>query len=245
MSVREEVLIIAHRGASADRPENTRDAFLEAARQGADWVELDVRAAADGGLIVHHDAWYHDQRTVWSTPTDARPRGVLVLDEALDACREVRPMGVNVEIKNLPGDLGDAGAAHTVVVADAVVDLLARRAAAGIDEEVLVTSFDPATIDRVRDLGGPPTGQLVVDVRALPGAVASTARRGHRALNPGDAGVDAELVAAAHGAGLAVHVWTVDDPARAAALAAMGVDGIITNVPGALRRALPGFVTGG
>ena len=55
--------------------------------------------------------------------------------------------------------------------------------------------------------------------------------RGHRALHPYDATVDRALVDAAHDAGLAVNVWTVDDPARIAALAAIGVDGICTNVP--------------
>ena len=137
MSEREDLLIIAHRGASADHAENTRDAFLGAANQGADWVELDVRVARDGGLIVHHDAWYHDQRTVWSTPTEERPRGVLTLEEALDACREARPMGVNVEIKNLPDDLGGPEVPHSLEVVDMVVDLLARRSGSGISEDIL------------------------------------------------------------------------------------------------------------
>jgi glycerophosphoryl diester phosphodiesterase len=49
-------VVIGHRGASADFPENTLDAFAGAAAQGADWVELDVRATSDGVLVVHHDA---------------------------------------------------------------------------------------------------------------------------------------------------------------------------------------------
>ena len=47
-------LVIAHRGASADRPENTLEAFTEARIQGAEWVELDVRRSSDGVLFVHH-----------------------------------------------------------------------------------------------------------------------------------------------------------------------------------------------
>ncbi|MCZ7631217.1 MAG: glycerophosphodiester phosphodiesterase [Microthrixaceae bacterium] len=68
MSDIEGTLTIAHRGASADHPENTRDAFVGAADQDADWVELDVRHTSDGSLIVNHDPWYHDKRLVWSTP---------------------------------------------------------------------------------------------------------------------------------------------------------------------------------
>ncbi|MEC7778667.1 MAG: glycerophosphodiester phosphodiesterase, partial [Actinomycetota bacterium] len=51
-------LVVAHRGASLDRRENTVEAFEEAETQGADWVELDVRLSADGVLVVHHDAHF-------------------------------------------------------------------------------------------------------------------------------------------------------------------------------------------
>lgn len=50
------MLIIAHRGASSDAPENTLAAFRLAWEQGADGVELDLRLSADRRLVVHHDA---------------------------------------------------------------------------------------------------------------------------------------------------------------------------------------------
>jgi glycerophosphoryl diester phosphodiesterase len=49
-------LVIAHRGASWERPENTLEAFERAIEVGADFIELDVHAAADGTLVVTHDA---------------------------------------------------------------------------------------------------------------------------------------------------------------------------------------------
>ncbi len=58
------VLVIAHRGASAARPENTLEAFRHAATLGADWVELDVRRTADDRLTVHHDAVLPDGRAI-------------------------------------------------------------------------------------------------------------------------------------------------------------------------------------
>jgi len=48
-------LVIAHRGASSDLPENTLPAFERAIALGADYVEFDVRAARDGSLVVCHD----------------------------------------------------------------------------------------------------------------------------------------------------------------------------------------------
>jgi len=66
--------------------------------------------------------------------------------------------------------------------------------------------------------------------------VAASARRGiaaagHQAIHPHHAMVTSDLVDAAHGAGLLLNTWTVDDVDRMLELAAWGVDGIVTNVP--------------
>ncbi|MFN7134700.1 MAG: glycerophosphodiester phosphodiesterase, partial [Myxococcales bacterium] len=50
-------LVIAHRGASANAPENTLAAFREAVAQGADGVELDVMVCGSGEVVVCHDEW--------------------------------------------------------------------------------------------------------------------------------------------------------------------------------------------
>jgi glycerophosphoryl diester phosphodiesterase len=235
-SERRSPLVIAHRGASADHPENTVAAFAGARGQGADWVELDVRVAADGALVVHHDPTYPDGRDVIAVAAPDRPAHVPMLDAALDACSG---MGVNVEIKNSPGDLGVAPAAWGTDVADAVVALLAGRAAAGRDGEVLVSCFDWTTLQRVRELDpSMPTAFLVFDLAADPQAPERSAEAGHVALHPWDPFVDEALVARCHGVGVAVNTWTVDDPLRITELARLGVDGIVTNVPAVARRVL-------
>ena len=93
-------LVVAHRGASHDRLENTVEAFAEARVQGAEWVELDVRLSADDVLMVHHDAHYADGRLVREVWAADAPDHVPNLAEAFEACEG---MGVNVEVKNLPG----------------------------------------------------------------------------------------------------------------------------------------------
>lgn len=233
MSPSERPLVIGHRGASADAPENTALAFTTALEQGADWVELDVRLSSDGSLIVNHDPWYRDGRTVWSTPFSDAPDATLVLSGAMDACTG---MGVNVEIKNSPDDLADG--TWSLDVVDATVDVLS-----GLDptvlSNVLVSSFDFATIERVKALAPTvATGYLVFDLSAQPDALDLAAGGGHQALHPWDPFVTPELLADCHGRGLLVNTWTVDDPERWSALAAMGVDGIVTNTPGLLVRAL-------
>lgn len=78
------MLVIAHRGASWEQPENTLPAFERAIELGADFVELDVHADAAGRLVVTHDA----PRRGGSYPT---------LEEALDVCRG--RIGVMAELK--------------------------------------------------------------------------------------------------------------------------------------------------
>jgi glycerophosphoryl diester phosphodiesterase len=113
----------------------------------------------------------------------------------------------------------------------------ARRADPPVS--VLVSSFNIDAIDRVRTLAPSlPTALLTFGLDEPATAIARCVAQGHRALHPFDATVDQMLVDAAHAAGLAINVWTVDRPDRIVALAAMGVDGICTNVPDTARHVL-------
>jgi glycerophosphoryl diester phosphodiesterase len=104
---------------------------------------------------------------------------------------------------------------------------------------LLVSSFDPPSIDLVRQLDPRLcTAPLAFEVDSVPEWLAQTAAAGHVAVNPWDGLVDADLVERAHAAQLEVNVWTVDDPDRMADLVGFGVDGIITNVPDVARRVI-------
>ena len=222
-------LVIAHRGASAAEPENTVAAFTAARKLGADWVELDVRRTGDAALAVHHDAHLPDGRELVRLPAADLPDAIPSLEEALDACG---PLGVNIEIKNDPRD---PDFDDTELVAREVAALLDRRADT---DEVLVSSFHEPTVERVRRLDpGVPTALLVFDPGG-PAVVERVAGGGHVALHPYESFADAVLVEAAHDAGLAVNVWTCDDPERMRVLADLGVDGIVTNVPDLAREVL-------
>lgn len=233
MSPSDRPLVIAHRGASADAPENTASAFTAALEQGADWVELDVRLSSDGSLIVNHDPWYRDGRTVWSTPWSEVPEATLALAGAMDACAG---MGVNVEIKNSADDLADGPWSLDVV--DATVEVLLGLDPAVLDR-LLISSFDFATIEAVKaQAPALATGYLVFDLSQQTNALDLAAEGGHQALHPWDPFVTQELLQDCHSRGLRVNTWTVDERARWDELAAMGVDGIVTNTPGLLVQAL-------
>jgi glycerophosphoryl diester phosphodiesterase len=232
MSNRRNPIIIAHRGASrpVSHPENTIAAFLRARAVTADWVELDVRRTADAKTAIHHDPQLSDGRSIVSLRRDELPPEVPELGEALAACVG---MGVNVEIKNFAHE-ADFDPTHWL--SQAVVEA-AREADPPVS--VLVSSFDLETIDRVHAVSPSlPTALLTFVLDDPASTIARCVARGHRALHPFDATVDRPLVDAAHEAGLAVNVWTVDSPDRIAALCGIGVDGICTNVPDVARHVL-------
>ncbi len=213
--------VIAHRGASRAEPENTVAAFRHAVSMGADAIELDVRRTADGRLVVHHDAVLPDGRVLVRTSAADLPEHVPSLDDALDACAGV---AVDVEIKNQPGEPDHDP--HDDIAA-AVADVLLARPP---HLRWLVSSFRWETVARAASVApGLRTALLVGDLdRALLDRIAAA---GMTAVHPSVGAVTADVVRAAHAVGLAVNVWTVDDPSTIAEMVAWGVDGVCTNVP--------------
>lgn len=226
-------LVIAHRGASRAAPENTVEAFRLAVEMGADGVELDVRRAADGQLVVHHDAALADGRLITRTPSTELPDSIATFDAALDACDGIF---VNIEIKNDPTE---PDYDITEWVAHAVTARLVGR---GGGPRWLVSSFRRETIERVHQvLPSVRTAWLVPELTER--VLAACVEGGHAAVHPWVGALTESQVYAAHGHGIAVNTWTCDEPARIAELIAWGVDGICTNVPdvalGVRRRQRP------
>ncbi len=220
------MLVIGHRGTCGTYPENSLAAFRDAIAQGADGVELDVRRTADGALAVSHDDTLPDGRVVVELPRAALPPDMTVLGDALDVCRPL-PL-VNIEIKNWPDDRDfdptERLAADVVALLDARGELRGGR--------YLVSCFHLPTVDRVHELAPDlPTAWLLGPVNDAAELVERTASRGHVAIHPHHVFVNEELVRLAHDAGLAVNTWTCDDPDRIRWLADLGVDGLVTNQP--------------
>jgi glycerophosphoryl diester phosphodiesterase len=209
--------VIAHRGASGHAPENTLAAFDLALAQGADVLELDVRLLG-GELVTLHDSTL-DRTTGgrWDHPA-APARFEAVLDRYGARTRYL------VDLKD-PEPAWERE----------VLALLDRR---GLLGRATVQSFDLAALERLH--------------RALPALrIAALYRRADSVgLDPAaippfacavgihHPNVDAAFVARAHGRGIAVHPWTVDDGAEAERLRTLGVDALITNVPDVVVAAL-------
>jgi glycerophosphoryl diester phosphodiesterase len=241
-------LVWAHRGACKERPENTLAAFRLAEEQGADGVELDVMRCRSGEVVVFHD---DDLSRLAGRPERVRDLGleelrrarvggepIPTLEEVLHALRPSTL--VNIELKAPER----RGAAHLrELVDDGLAAEVARLVArAGADERALVSSFHPLLLLRLR-LAAPAlaTGLLFHGELGLPlrrAWAASLLRT--TALHPEAPLVTARRVRAWQAEGRAVNVWTVDDPAVVRFLAAVGVDGIITNVVTRTRSVLDG-----
>ena len=223
----------AHRGGASDVPENTMAAFEYAVNLGYRYVETDVQVTSDGVLVAFHD---NDLRRTtgrvgrisdlpWSEVRSALVDGLApipLLEDLLGTWPDLR---VNIDCK-------------TDAAVDALVSALRRTDSL---DRVGLGAFSDARLRRLRkELGtgactslGPggvaalrfgrprTTAALAAQVPVKQGPLTVTNRR---------------FIDKAHALGLAVHVWTIDEPAEMHRLLDLGVDGIMTDKPELLKN---------
>jgi len=240
-------LVIAHRGASAQAPENTLAAFELALRQGADGIEFDVWKCGSGEIVVTHN---RDTRELSGKAGDLqkmtlkqlrrldfgrfkgeayRGERIPTLNEVLDLARGLEL--INIEIKGM--EVRSRGI--ELDVAEAILKFkLLRRA--------VVSSFNPTILSRLQTLNPAiRIGLLLYEKSPLP------LRRGWSAqflkpysIHPSFGLIQKKFVERTHRKGQKVLVWTINDFHQLDACIEAGVDGIITDDPAwaiaALRR---------
>jgi glycerophosphoryl diester phosphodiesterase len=195
--------------------ENTIPSFAAALAAGADGIELDVHATADGIVVVHHDARVPGgvdiARTAWQELHGAAAESQLELPTLAEVCE-------------LVGDRAEL----FVEIKGAGIERDVAAVLAGHSGPYAIHSFDHSTIRRLarRDRRlrlGLLFEERVADVAAM------LAEHGARDAWPHHTIVDASLVEAVAGAGGRVIAWTVNDPRELARLAALEVDGLCTD----------------
>jgi glycerophosphoryl diester phosphodiesterase len=234
-------LVLGHRGASADAPENTLAAFREAIRQGADGVELDVQLCASGEVVVAHDETLErvsgEKLSVRATPfprlreVDVGRRfserfageKVPTLAEVLEALPPTAL--VDVELK--------CDAARDGGLTERTLEVLSRYPG----RPIVVTSFNPACLLRAR-LGAPalPLGALWGEERWTRARELAARAAGLAVVAPHHSLCGQERVARWHQGGFAVASWTVDEPVEIERCLKSGVDVLISNRPGLARE---------
>jgi len=249
--VRNDVEIIAHRGASQHAPENTLAAVRLGWEQGADAVEFDCRLTRDGRIVVFHD------------PTTERTTdGMLVVaDATLDELRELDagvwkgPEWAGERIPAIEDAIATMPAGKRMFVevkcGPEINDRLARvlSSSAQSPNHFAVISYDVRVVAGVKQALPEVAAYLVARFEQDDGtghwsptidelvAIATDAALDGLDVRA-DAVVDRSFVERARDAGLETYVWTVDDASAATRLIACGVRGLATNCPAALREEL-------
>ena len=231
MGLEDNTVIIAHRGASADAPENTLSALQLAITEGADWVEIDVQETREGEIVVIHDS---DLKRVggselrvfessleelqkvdigsWKDPALSDQR-IPTLQQVLELCKG--RVKLVIELKYYGQEKHFEERVATLVEA------------AGMQDQVVIMSLSYAGIQKMKSIRPQwPAGLLssvaLGDVTRLKvDFFAVNAKFANRAF-----------IRRVHNRNRKVIVWTVNDPIDMSAMMSKGVDGIITDKPG-------------
>jgi len=231
LNLDDHTMIIAHRGASADAPENTLAAIELAIKEGADWVEIDVQETREGEVVVIHDrdlkkisgsglqvfeASLAELQNVdigsWKDPSFSDQR-VPTLQQVLALCKN--RIKIVIELKYY---------GQEIRLEKRVADLVET---AGMQDQIVVMSLSYAGIQKMKSI----RPQWMV------GLLASVAIGDITRLEADFFAINASFANRAfikqmHRRNLKVMVWTVNDPISMSAMISKGVDGIITDKPG-------------
>jgi len=223
--------VIAHRGASAYAPENTLAAFREARRRGAPWVEIDVKLTADGVPVVMHDASLKRtmgvDRLVAETNRADLPGDVPTFEETIALLADLG-LGCNVEIKPCEGREAETGRV--------TVEKLRRCWPASLPPPLL-SSFKDASLASARE-AAPEIARAVLIDRIEEGWRARAEAVQAVGINTNGRKLTAAEAVEVKEAGYVLSVYTINQPAVARILVAMGADCIITDVPDTILVAL-------
>lgn len=241
-------LLFGHRGASAQAPENTRQAFDLAIRSGVDVLEMDVHLSRDGVVVVHHDA------TVDRTTNGTGKVRTL-------SCHELEALDAGYRFENAAGELEFRGRGCRIPRLAEVLEafpntalnievkqrhpsmvraVLAELEHAGSDQVVLAAADDVIMAELEAARPGIPLGLSVAQCwrfwwRAMLGRAPTDYRGRSFQVPPYQYGVlpvtTERVLAAAHAVGIEVHVWTINSAAEARHWLARGVDGIMSDDP--------------
>lgn len=245
-------LLFAHRGGAKRWPENTLLAFQSALDLGFRYIETDVHQTSDGHFVCFHDPTLERTTNGHGRVSDHSLSGLRRLDAAYHFVRDgaLPYRGAGVQIPTLEEALALGEDVHLNVelkagdprTAKALFELLTHH---GVEDRVLVAAEKDAIgkafaqYNRGRIATSPGfVGVLDFWTKARLGLArwssfsfdALQVPRSHHFLEV----VTPRFVEAAHAHGIQVHVWTVDDPVQMRELLAMGVDGLMTDVPDVL-----------
>lgn len=230
-------VIYSHRGASGYAPENTMAAFKKGIEMGAKGIENDVHLTKDGHVVVCHDA--NIKRTSngeglikdytleelkkfdfgsWFSPEFEGER-IPTLEEVLELIKDWDGI-LNIEIKSSP-EMDLPG------IEEKIVELVRKYS---LTEKIMISSFNHYSLVELKKIAPEfKTAILYSELMYEPWEYVKNV--GAFAIHPGLGSLTEEVIQGCAKNGVAVNVWTVNNPEHMKMLVKAGVDGIITNYP--------------
>lgn len=216
-------LVIGHRGAAAYAPENTLLSFHTAINMGADMVELDVQRTADGQLVCVHDydltrlckceglisEMQYDDLVSFDLGNGQQ---IPLLRDVLNAMKGKAKVNIEIKVPEIESEVA-------VLLDDS-----------GMSSHVVVSSFLHETLASFREIDDT-TRTGVLFNEPLDDVASYANELGANCLHPLFLILEQDLIDEAHGEGLLVFPWTVNDPEMMLGLWEMDVDGLITDYP--------------
>ncbi len=237
-------LVIAHRGASLQAPENTLRAFRLAADLRADAIEMDAKLSADKHVVIHHDLTLerttNGKGRVSSLRLDELKRldagkkfDISYSEERIPTLEEVIELVgdrllFNIELTNYASPFDN--------LPEVVINIIRKY---GIQSKVLISSFNPIALIRVRKIASDMMCGLLLK-SSEPRWMRKLLRRvvTYNAIHPSYDLIDNEFMQTSIASGELVNTWTVNDREKIVEMLELGVHGIITDDPGLVRDIL-------
>ncbi|HJS19285.1 MAG TPA: glycerophosphodiester phosphodiesterase family protein [Anaerolineales bacterium] len=236
------IIRVAHRGASALYPENTRLAYYQAIEQGVDMLEIDIQRTADGELVVIHDSTLErttnghglvNQHSLQEIRQLDAGQGekVPLLTEVIQLAREAQ-VRLCVEIKG-------TSQAESLTIAEAIVQTLE---AADFLSQAIVTSFSSAALIRAKALN--PEVSTMLDPSPQDGSLSpreictQALRAGANCLSYDFRFLTPDVVGECRLTGLALWPWDPDEPTDIQQVLGWDVQAVLTNRPDILNQVL-------
>ncbi len=232
------MLIIGHRGARAEAPENTLSGFRYLRSLGVLCVELDIQVARDQTLMV-----VHDQQLARTTGIDTTVNQLNAKDlAALDACHTLFPdwplsegiptlMQVMQELSDFEHIQFEVKAQSAADIATVVTQLPPLLEKFGLLDRALSTSFNPFYLQALQQAAPWVQRGLLLESWFQGDAIALAQSLNCRSIGPHRLLCQETFVNTAHAAGLLVSTWTVNEPAEMRLLQQLGIHSLITDVP--------------
>ena len=233
----DDVEIIAHRGASADAPENTLAAMRQAIDYATDWVEIDVQETRDDQVVVFHDSDFMKLANVDLKIWDATMADL----ESIDIGSHKDPAFHAERVPTLAELLTVCKGKTKVVIElkyyghDKDLEQRVLNIVNGHDmsSDVMYMSLNIGAVNKMKQLE--PNCRVGLLLSVLGGKIQDT-KADFLAVNA--MFVNRAFIQRAHASGKEVYVWTINDAVTMSRMIGIGVDGLITDKPDLARRVL-------